>query len=58
MFVYERVERRSGNFSRRFALPDNVQADAIKARFTHGVLEISIPKQPEAAPTRVAVEIH
>ena len=53
---YERVERVAGSFTRRFALPENVQADAIKAKFTHGVLEVSIPKQPVAAPTRVTVE--
>jgi HSP20 family protein len=53
---YERIERVSGGFTRRFALPENVQADAIKARFTHGVLEVSIPKQPEVAAKRVVVE--
>lgn len=53
---YERIERVSGSFTRRFALPENVQADAIKAKFTHGVLEVSIPKQPEVAAKRVQVE--
>lgn len=53
---YERLERVTGSFLRRFALPDNVQSDAIKARFTHGVLEIAIPKQPVVAATRVTVE--
>jgi HSP20 family protein len=53
---YERTERVSGSFTRRFALPENVQADAIKARFTHGVLEVSIPKQPVVAAKRVVVE--
>jgi HSP20 family protein len=53
---YERVERVSGSFTRRFALPENVQADAIRARFNHGVLEVSIPKQPEIAAKRVTVE--
>ena len=55
---YERLERYAGSFERRFALPDNVQADAIKAKFTHGVLEVSIPKQPEVAAKRVTVETH
>ncbi len=53
---YERIERVSGTFTRRFALPESAQADAIKARFTHGVLEVSIPKQPEVAAKRVVVE--
>jgi HSP20 family protein len=53
---YQRVERVAGNFTRRFSLPDNVQADAIKAKFTHGVLEVSIPKQPVVPAKRVVVE--
>jgi HSP20 family protein len=55
---YERLERVTGSFTRRFALPENVQADAIKAKFTYGVLEVSIPKQPVVAAKRVAVETH
>ena len=53
---YERLERVHGSFTRRFALPENVQTDAIRARVTHGVLEVSIPKQPEIAAKRVSVE--
>ena len=53
---YERLERVAGSFTRRFALPENVQADAIKASFTHGVLEVSIPKQPVIPAKRVKVE--
>jgi HSP20 family protein len=53
---YERIERVTGSFTRRFALPENVQADAIKAKFTHGVLEVSIPKQPVVPAKRVNVE--
>lgn len=52
---YERIERVTGSFTRRFQLPENVQADAIAARFTHGVLEVSIPKQPEVAAKRIEV---
>jgi HSP20 family protein len=53
---YERIERVSGTFTRRFTLPENVQSDAIKAKFTHGVLEVTIPKQAVVPPTRVVVE--
>jgi len=53
---YERIERVAGNFTRRFALPENVQADAIKAKFTNGVLEVSIPKQAVVPAKRVQVE--
>lgn len=53
---YERRERVSGSFTRRFTLPKNVQPEAIRARFDHGVLEVTIPKQPEQAARRVTVE--
>ena len=53
---YERLERVTGSFVRRFTLPENVQEDAIKAKFAHGVLAVSIPKKPEVAPKKVMVE--
>jgi len=53
---YERIERVSGSFTRRFALPENVQADNITAKFAHGVLEVGIPKQPVVAAKRVQVQ--
>jgi HSP20 family protein len=53
---YERIERVNGTFVRRFTLPENAQTDAIKAKFTHGVLTVSIPKQPQVAPRKVVVE--
>jgi HSP20 family protein len=55
---YERIERVAGSFSRRFQLPENVVADQIKARYNHGVLEVSIPKQPVQQARRVAIETH
>ncbi len=54
--VYERIERVSGSFTRRFTLPDNAQAEQIRARFNHGVLELTIPKQAAVQPHRVQVE--
>jgi HSP20 family protein len=53
---YERVERVSGAFLRRFTLPEGADAAAIKAKQTNGVLEISIPKQPQVQPQRISVE--
>lgn len=53
---YARVERVSGSFTRRFQLPENVQAESIQAKLAHGVLEVSIPKQAVPAPTRVTVQ--
>jgi HSP20 family protein len=53
---YERVERASGTFLRRFTLPTSVDAEAIKATHVNGVLEVTIPKRPEAQPRRVTVQ--
>ncbi len=53
---YERVERASGTFQRRFTLPESADAQAIKATHANGVLEVSIPKRPQAQPRRIEVQ--
>ena len=53
---FRRVERVSGEFFRRFSLPDTADAQSVKARFTNGVLEVSIPKQAQVLPRRISVE--
>jgi len=53
---YERIERTSGSFLRRFTLPETAQADAIKAKHVNGVLEVSIPKQPKVEPRKINIE--
>lgn len=55
---YERLERLSGDFLRRFSLPENARADDIKAKHTNGVLEVVIPKTPVVEPRRVSVEVN
>ena len=52
---YRRVERRYGNFQRKFALPPEVETDDIKAEFSDGVLTLSIPKAEAAKPTEVPI---
>ena len=41
-------ERRFGSFARSFRIPDSVDEDKIKASFDKGVLEVVLPKRPEA----------
>ena len=53
--AYRRLERRSGKFLRRFTLPDSANLDAISAKHTHGVLEVTIPKQAKLQPRRIEV---
>ena len=53
---YRRVERQSGQFYRRFSLPDSADADKIEAKSEHGVLKITIPKQEVAVSRRIEVK--
>ncbi|MCI4592475.1 Hsp20/alpha crystallin family protein [Sphingobium sp. BYY-5] len=51
-------ERRYGSFKRQIALPADVDADAIKAKFKHGVLSLTLGKDEKAAERsrKIAIE--
>lgn len=51
------TERGRGDFSRSTTLPVGVQSDAITARLTDGVLEVTVPKAPEVRPRKIAVTL-
>jgi HSP20 family protein len=53
---YRRVERITGDFQRRFSLPDSADTQNIKAKFINGVLEVAIPKVAQVQPHRITVE--
>ncbi|MBU6269761.1 MAG: Hsp20/alpha crystallin family protein [Betaproteobacteria bacterium] len=56
---YEFSERAYGLFERSFSLPSGVDANAISASFSRGVLTVELPKTPEAQrrqPRRIAVK--
>jgi HSP20 family protein len=53
---YRRVERITGEFQRRFSLPDSADTQNIKAKFVNGVLEVAIPKLAQVQPHRITVE--
>ncbi len=50
-----RAERRYGTFRRSITLPSHVMADAIEASAHDGVLQILVPKAPEAHAKRIQV---
>jgi HSP20 family protein len=50
-----RVERGQGQFHRRFVLPDTVDSEKVNATGNHGVLTVTIPKQPKAMPRRIQI---
>jgi len=54
---YIRVERSYGTFVRSFTLPQNVDAEKIKATYKDGVLELTLPKKEEAKPKQIKVDV-
>jgi len=53
---FRRIERMTGEFLRRFSLPDFADVQNIKAKSVNGVLEIAIPKLAQVQPHRITVE--
>ena len=51
-----RLERATGKFYRRFSLPETVDADGIAAKSVNGILEVTIPKQPQVQARRISVQ--
>jgi HSP20 family protein len=54
---FYRLERAAGSFSRSLTLPEGVDAEAVKATFDKGVLEVRIPKPEQRKPTKVAIQV-
>jgi HSP20 family protein len=50
-----RRERRSASVHRRLALPEEVDAAGISAKFSNGELSITVPRSPRTEPRRVPV---
>ena len=46
----------SGDFSRSFRLPNNVDPSKVSASYKEGLLTIEIPKREDAKPRRIVVE--
>lgn len=55
---FHRVESFSGEFSRRFSLPDDADVSAVRAESKDGVLTVHIPKHAvaKAAPLQIKVD--
>ena len=51
------VERQSGTYLRRFALPFDADPDKVEARFDKGVLHVAIPRPAEPKPAAKRIEI-
>jgi HSP20 family protein len=51
------TERHYGQFYRSIPLPEGAKPDQVKARFENGVLEITVPAQPEAPSGRRQIKV-
>lgn len=54
---FRRVERVYGSFVRSFALPQTVDPEHVAAEYRNGVLEVKLPKRPEAKPKQIKVAV-
>ncbi|XP_057484313.1 18.5 kDa class I heat shock protein-like [Actinidia eriantha] len=52
-----RVERSSGQFMRRFRLPENAKVDEVKASMENGVLTVTVPKEEVKKPDVKSIKI-
>ena len=51
------VERQSGTYLRRFALPFDAESEKVEAKFDKGVLRVTIPRPEQPRPTAKRIEI-
>ena len=52
-----RIEKFYGRFTRSFTLPDDVDADNIKAKQEDGVLVVHLPKSEEKKPRSLKIDV-
>lgn len=53
---YECCEVCYGSFSRSIVLPKATEVDKIESTLQNGILEVRLPKVPEAQPTKIAIK--
>lgn len=50
------IERTYGSFNRTITLPEDVDANKVKAMLKEGVLTVTVPKSPEIQPKKIEVK--
>ena len=53
---FHRRERGTGQFSRSFQLPADVDTARAEASYKHGVLTVRVPKKEEAKPRQITIK--
>lgn len=54
---YKHKEFHAKSFERRFALPENIDEEGIKAEYKNGILLLEIPRKPAEKPKEIHVKI-
>jgi HSP20 family protein len=52
---YHRKERAEGTFSRTVTLPAEVDAERVDARYSDGILNLTLPKSEQAKPRQIPI---
>jgi len=52
---YHRKERADGSFNRTVTLPGEIDAQRVDARYTDGILTLTLPKAEETKPRQITV---
>ena len=54
--VVQRTERTYGRFQRTFRIPGDVDADGIRAKLEHGILELRLPRRGDGDGRKVSID--
>jgi HSP20 family protein len=54
---FHRMERYYGRFERSFSIPDDAEANNVKAEFKDGVLRVHLAKSEKARPKQIEVKV-
>lgn len=54
--AYHRRERWNGKFSKTFDLPFNIQSDKVNARFSKGILTVTLPRAEAEKPRKITIK--
>lgn len=55
---FHRVERYYGRFERSFTIPDDAEAENVKAEFKDGMLRVHLAKSEKARPKQIEVKVN
>lgn len=55
--AFHRNERAAGSFVRTLELPQDVDPSKVKATYTDGLLQLTLPRAEAAKPRRIAIDV-